>query len=230
MTPKIIYEDDDILIIDKPAGLLVHARAPELKDQEPTVVDWLIKKYPAIKTVGDQPELRPGLVHRLDKETSGVMIIAKNQETFEYLKRQFRDHLVQKEYVALVCGKLKPDYGKIDFAIGRAEKGGKMAARAKGQEGREALTEFEVIERRKNTTLVKALPRTGRTHQIRVHFFAMGHPIVGDPLYQSKKYKKITSERMMLHAHRLTFIDMDGQEKTFIAPIPTDYEFTNQYE
>ncbi len=218
--PEIIFEDDNIIVINKPAGLLTHARSEELLHQEPTLVDWLLKHYPAIKTVGDKPELRPGIVHRLDKEASGVMAVAKNQETYEHLKKQFHDHEIKKEYLALVYGKLETDYGKIELPVGRAEKGGRMAARAQGQPGKEALTEFEVLEKRKNCTLVKVMPQTGRTHQIRVHFFALNHPLVGDPLYQSKKFKPIPSERLMLHAHKLTFKNLAGEEKTYAAPLP----------
>ncbi len=127
--PKILFEDDDMLVIDKPAGLLTHARDEKLLNQEPTVVDWVIKKYPAIKKVGDKPKLRPGIVHRLDKETSGVMVIAKTQAAFEHLKKQFSEHLIKKEYHAWVYGKMPSNYGIINFPIGRSDDGGKMAAR-----------------------------------------------------------------------------------------------------
>lgn len=224
LIPEIIHEDDNILIIDKPTGLLVHARSEELLHQEPTVVDWLIKKHPEIKNVGDAPKLRPGIVHRLDKEASGVMAIAKTPAAFEHLKKQFHDHLVKKEYLALVYGKLETDYGRIELPVGRAEKGGRMAARAQGEAGKPSITDFEVLERRKNCALVKVMPKTGRTHQIRVHFFALNHPLVGDPLYQSKKYKEIPSERLMLHAHKLTFKMLGGEERTFISSIPLGFK------
>lgn len=226
LIPEIIFEDDSILIINKPHGLLVHARQERIKEDEPTLVDWLLQKYPQIKKVGDQPSFRPGIVHRLDKEASGVMAIAKTPAAFEHLKKQFHDHLVKKEYLALVYGKLETDCGKIELPVGRAEKGGRMAARAQGEEGKPSITDFEVLERRKNCTLVKVMPKTGRTHQIRVHFFALGHPLVGDPLYQSKKYKEIPSERLMLHAHKLTIKMMNGEEKTFFSAFPLEFKQT----
>lgn len=225
--PKIIFENDDILVIDKPAGLLTHARDEKLLNQEPTVVDWAIEKYPAIKKVGDKPQLRPGIVHRLDKETSGIMVIAKTQAAFEHLKKQFSEHTVKKEYYAWVYGKMSSNYDIINFPIGRSEDGGKMAARPNSpiedENDKAAVTEYEVLKQLPNRALVKVMPKTGRTHQIRVHFFALNHPVIGDPMYQSKSYKTIPSDRMLLHAHKLTFTDLAGEEKTFTAPLPKEY-------
>ncbi len=222
--PKIIFENDDILVIDKQAGLLTHARDEKLLDQEPTVVDWVIKKYPTIKKIGDKPELRPGIVHRLDKETSGVMVIAKTQTAFEHLKKQFSEHLIKKEYHAWVYGKMPSNYGIINFPIGRSDDGGKMAARPNSpiidEDDRVATTEYEVMNQLPHRALVKIMPQTGRTHQIRVHFFALNHPVIGDPMYQSKSYKAIPSDRMLLHAHKLTFTDLAGEKKTFTSPLP----------
>lgn len=231
LEPQTIYEDSDILVIEKPSGLLVHARGERLLDQEPTLVDWLIKKYPAVKKVGDQPKLRPGLVHRLDKEASGVMVIAKTQRAFAHLKKQFADQTVKKEYYAWIYGKLATDYGMINFPIGRAEKGGKMAARPlnseenKRQEGKEAKTEYEVLESHPHRSLLKVFPKTGRTHQIRVHLSALNHPLIGDPLYRSKSYKIIPSSRLLLHAHKLTLKDLNDQEQTFTSPLPKIFDW-----
>lgn len=227
LRPYIIFEDGNFLVIDKPAGLLTHARDEKLLHQEPTVVDWLVIKYPAIIKIGDNPKLRPGIVHRLDKETSGVMVIAKTPAAFEHLKKQFSEHLIKKEYYAWVYGKMPTNYGIINFPIGRSEEGGKMAARPNSpiidEADRAAVTEYEVIKQLPHRALVKIMPQTGRTHQIRVHFFALNHPVIGDPMYQSKNYKAIPSERMLLHAHKLTFTDLTGEEKTFTAPPPKEF-------
>lgn len=228
LQPCIIFEDDNFLVINKPAGLLTHARDEKLFDQETTLVHWLIKKYPAIIKIGDNPKLRPGIVHRLDKETSGVMVIAKTQVAFGHLKKQFSEHLIKKEYYAWVYGKMPSNYGVINFPIGRSEDGGKMAARPNApiedKNDKTAVTEYEVIKQLPHRALIKIMPQTGRTHQIRVHFFALNHPVIGDPMYQSKSYKAIPSERMLLHAHKITFKDLTDEEKTFTAPLPNCFE------
>lgn len=226
LEPKIIFEDNNLLVINKPAGILVHARDEELLDQEPTIVQWLIKNYPAVKKVGDNIILRPGIVHRLDKEASGIMVIAKNNKTFKHLKGQFKNREVKKEYIAWVYGKLGKNWDTISFPIGRSREEGKMAARPvsttkeEAQPGKEALTEYEVLKEFPHKSLVKVMPKTGRTHQIRVHFYALNHPLLGDPLYQSKSYKEIPIDRLMLHAHKLTLKNLAGEEQTFEAPIP----------
>jgi len=185
------------LVINKPAGLAVHGGG---NIKEPTLADLLIARYPDIIYVGDDP-IRPGLVHRLDKEVSGLMVIAKNNETFEYLKNQFKDRDVNKQYIALVHGKMTTDYGEINFPIKRSREGYKMAAmplntvdllsrrkptdRDQGNldgifKAREAITEYNVIKRFINYTLLQVKIKTGRTHQIRVHSAHIGHVIVGD--------------------------------------------------
>lgn len=221
---QIIFEDKDILVINKPAGLLTHPRSEKLIKQEPTVTAWLIKKYPKTKKIGDRPELRPGIVHRLDKEASGIMVLAKTQKAYDQLKEQFHNHTVNKEYLVLAYGKVAAETGRIEFAIGRAKDKGMMAARPLGEEGKTAETDFEIVRRFPNCTLLRATPKTGRTHQIRVHFFAFDHPLVGDPLYQMRKYVPISTGRLMLHAHKLTLKIIDGEEKTFTAPIPSEFE------
>lgn len=241
--PEIISENDDYLVINKPAGLVVHGGG-NIKDT--TLADLLIKRYPKIKTVGDDP-VRPGIVHRLDKEVSGLMVIAKNQETFLHLKNQFKDRDIHKEYIALVNGKLPNDYGEIDFPIKRSREGYKMAAmphntadllsrrnptdRDQGNlegmfKAREAITEYTVIKRFIHYTLTQVKIKTGRTHQIRVHFFALGYPLVGDPLYFNKK-AKIRNEknrlgRIFLTANKLSFKDRAGETKDFSLEMPTE--------
>lgn len=243
ITPKIISETKDYLVIDKPAGLAVHGGG-NLK--EPTLVDWLIINYPKIKKVGDDPA-RPGLVHRLDKDVSGLMVIAKNQKGFNNLKSQFKDREVNKEYLALVHGKLSKDEGLIDFPITRSQAGYKMAAlpanttdllRRRHPRGRDqgnieswlksriALTEFTVLKRFINYTFVRVNIKTGRTHQIRVHFFALGHPLVGDDLYCTKKSKdknkKLNLGRVFLIADHLSFHDLEGEKQNFSLDLPAE--------
>ena len=194
----IIYEDNDILVLNKAPGILVHG--------ENSIVDWLVKKYPNIKSVGEDPT-RPGIVHRLDKDTSGILLIAKNQKTFEYLKEQFQQRKIKKKYIALVYGKLKTESGLIDLAIGKSKKDfrKKTTQKAIGKI-REAVTEYKVLKRFNNFTLVEAYPKTGRTHQIRVHLKAIGHPVVCDKLYGRKKEVcPLDLSRHFLHASSLEF-------------------------
>lgn len=239
--PEIIFETDDYLVINKPAGIAVHAGG---NIKEETIADLLIKRYPEIKDVGDDP-IRPGLVHRLDKEVSGLMVIAKNNKTFQVLKNQFKDRDVNKEYVALVHGKMTTEYGDIKFPIKRSSEGFKMAAmplntvdllsrrhpkdRDQGNldglfKAREAITEYSVLKHYINYTLLQVKIKTGRTHQIRVHFFALGHPLVGDTLYFNKKSKaqnlKIKLGRIFLAANKLSFKDCDGEIKSFNLEMP----------
>lgn len=218
----ILYEDDDLVIINKPAGLIVH-RTNEI-DVRPSVADLLVKKYRGIKKVGDNP-LRPGIVHRLDREVSGVMVVAKTQKMFENLKLQFQNHTVEKKYTTLVYGKLPKDHDMIKFAIARSKSQGRMVARTGDQEGKEALTEWDVVERFKNKTLVDVKIHTGRTHQIRVHFLAIDHPVVGDRLYRKKNMRHTKEQnlgRLFLHARSLTIHLADGKKKTCSVPLPKE--------
>lgn len=239
--PEIIAETPDYLVINKPAGLAVHGGG-NLK--EPTLADWLIDRYPRIKTVGDDPA-RPGLVHRLDKDVSGLMVIAKNKKSFASLKNQFKDREVNKEYIALVHGKITKDDGVINFPITRSQEGYKMAAlpantsellsrrhpqnRDQGNiegwfKSRTALTEFIVLKRFVNYTLLRVNIKTGRTHQIRVHFFAYGHPLVGDNLYCTRKTKeknkKLNLGRVFLVADDLSFSDLKDAKQNFKIELP----------
>ncbi len=241
--PEIIAETADYLVINKPAGLAVHGGG-NLK--EPTLADWLVVRYPKIKTVGDDPA-RPGLVHRLDKDVSGLMVIAKTQASFQNLKDQFKDRAVNKEYIALVHGRVAKDDGTIDFPIVRSQAGYKMAAVPGGTEklltrrrpqgrdqgniagwfkARPALTEFSVRQRFINYTLLRVKIKTGRTHQIRVHFFAYGHPLAGDDLYRTKKTKarnqKLKLGRVFLAADRLSFRDRQGKIQSFTLALPAE--------
>lgn len=217
---KIVAEEKDFFIIEKPAGMLVH---PTEKEEKDTLVDWILSKHPELKKIGENPQ-RPAIVHRLDKDVSGLMIIPKTQESFEYFKRQFKLHLITKKYWALVYGSIIRDEDEINLMIGRSRtKKGLFAARPESQENensKKALTKFSVVERFINHTLLELDILTGRTHQIRVHMFSYGHPIVGDTLYFLKRGKKIDIGRIFLHAHLLSFVGPDGKNKEFSSPLP----------
>lgn len=220
-TLDIIYEDPDILVINKPAGLIVHE--VNEGDVEPTLVDAIVKHVPTIKNVGDDP-VRPGIVHRLDRDVSGVMVIAKTPESFETLKAAFKERTVVKEYIALVYGQLPKEFDTITLNIGRSQRSGRMVGRPTSQDGMEAITDYEVIERFRTATLAKVNIKTGRMHQIRAHMFAVGHPVVGDTLHTRvmKKIRPIELGRVFLHAAKLTIPMLDGSSKTFEAPMPNE--------
>jgi len=245
LIPGIIADTPEYLVINKPAGLAVHAGG-NLK--EPTLADWLLANYKKIKNVGDDP-IRPGLVHRLDKEVSGLMVIAKTQASFDNLKHQFKDREVNKEYLALVHGRVAKDFGVINFPISRSQDGYRMAALPSGSEdllsrrhpkgrdqgnieswlkSRTAVTEFEVLKRFVNYTLLKVGIKTGRTHQIRVHFFALSHPLAGDNLYNTKKTesknKKLNLGRVFLVANHLSFRDLKGATQDFRIALPPELQ------
>ncbi len=217
---KIIRETHEFLIINKPAGLAVH------KANGPTLVDWLVKKYPEIKQIGHDPE-RPGIVHRLDREASGLMVIAKTQAAFESLEKQFQNREIKKQYTALIHGKIAKDSDVINFPIKRARSGYKMAAiPATAEGGRSAETEFHVKQKFINYTLLKIKIKTGRTHQIRVHLAAYGHPIVGDNIYATAKTrtqnKKLGLSRVFLIADSLSFTGLQNNQISFKIGLPQE--------
>ena len=226
----ILYEDEDILVIDKPAGLSVH---PDGRTKEETLVDWIESHHPEMKGVGEALTLttgevieRPGIVHRIDRDTSGALILTKTAKAFKYFKNLFKEREVRKEYHAFIYGIPPKDFGTIDRPIGRSRTDFRQwsaQSRARG-ELREALTYYEVIKRGKEATLVRALPKTGRTHQIRVHFKAIHHPIVADPLYAPNQPKLFGFERTALHAKLLEFKTKAGKTVVVEAPYPHDFE------
>lgn len=225
----IISETEYYLVINKPRGMVAHHgdNNTGVERGDFTLTDILLKKYPEIKDVGENP-LRPGIVHRLDKDVSGVMVIAKNQDMFMRLKKQFMERTVEKEYIAVVYGIVKKPCGVIDFPIGRSKTYGvKMAARPLNQGGREAATEFTVLKHLAKWTLLSVKIKTGRTHQIRAHMNAYGHPVVGDMIYKPKKLKPTLKfgERLMLHSWHLGFRDLDlaGEWKKFEAELPEEF-------
>jgi len=222
----IIYEDKNFVAVNKPAGLLVHGFKVTVGGEkrhiaESTLVDWFLEKYPEAKGVGDLPRWRSGIVHRLDKETSGVMLIAKNQEYFNYLKSLFKNHEINKTYLALVKGNIKPDSGIIDKPIGLKSGTIKRTVFTKNAKMiKSALTEYKVKEYFPMYSLLEVSPRTGRTHQIRVHLASLGHPVVGDKLYGGGKVKDL--DRLFLHAYSLEFSPLPGKKLKLIADLPQD--------
>jgi len=220
---EIIYEDQNLIALNKPAGLSVHPA--EQNKEEVTLINYLLDYYPQIKEVGED-QLRPGIVHRLDRETSGVMVVAKNQETFLKLKNIFKKHLLQKTYLALTVGIFKDKSGCIHYPLARSKTFGKFR-RAKQEEiadglkSREAHTQYRVLHEYKNNySLVEVTPLTGRTHQIRVHFSTIGRPIVGDKVYGSVS-DKLDLKRQFLHASRLSFT-LNHIHYSFFAPLPQE--------
>lgn len=215
---RILHEDDWIVVIDKPAGLVVH---PATGNWRGTLVNALLHHWGGARAGLDQ--LRPGVVHRLDKDTSGVMIIAKDATTQLRLTEQFRQRAVQKEYLAFVVGQPSPAQGRIDQPIARHPVDRKrMAVRAGG---REAVTEYKVIESGPRFSLVKAFPRTGRTHQIRVHLAAVGHPILGDRVYARGSEVSRLCARQALHAAAIAFRHPgSGEMVRYESPLPADLE------
>jgi len=228
---KIIKETPDYLVVNKPAGLLVHKT--EAAEQN-TLADLLIEQFPEIKDVGENFK-RPGIVHRLDRETSGLLVIARNAKMFKNLKEQFKNREVEKEYYVLVYGHFANQHGLIDFEIDRGQ-GGRMVARpkidklklkniGKIQPGKEALTEYWVEREIGRFSLLRVRIYTGRMHQIRVHMFAMNHPVVGDTLYQNLKLIKKNEkklDRLFLHAHKLVFRDLNQKEIECKSSLPKE--------
>ena len=233
--PKIIYEDKNFLAINKPAGLLVHAariktriknriKTADRRREEPTLVDWLLRARPEIAKVGDDPKVRPGIVHRLDRDTSGIMLIPKTQAYFEYLKSLFQKHEVKKQYLAVVWGKVKDESGVINRPIGIISGSLRRSIHSKKMQ-KTAITEFTLknhfVLAGKEVTLLEVRPLTGRTHQIRIHLSSIGHPIVGDRLYG--KNRPTPREHQMLHAETIEFAIRPGQMIKLSAEVPESF-------
>jgi 23S rRNA pseudouridine1911/1915/1917 synthase len=228
MNFSILYEDDHILAIDKPSGVMVH---PDGHSQTETVSDWLLKTYPESKDVGEPQTLsngkeimRPGIVHRIDTETSGVLLLAKTKEGHAHLKEQFQDRTTKKTYLAFVYGALKNKKGVIDRPIGRLAQHFRLWSAQRGARGelREAITHYEVLAQGDSHTCLRVIPLTGRTHQIRVHLKAIHHPIVCDKLYAPNHPCDLGFNRLALHALSIRFLDRGGKEQEVQAPPPPD--------
>lgn len=242
---EVLYEDENVVVVNKPADLTVH---PSENDPDKTLVNGLLAKYPDIRNVGDnlagpdQENLRPGIVHRLDRDTSGVMIVARNNNSFQFLKNQFKTRNAVKKYIALVAGDITKENGVIDFPIARrrkiptkqiAVKTERQACAGRQARGkiREAVTEYKVLRHlsidKGKFTLVEVFPKTGRLHQIRVHFSAIGHPVAGDAKYGGKGAEIKGLKRQFLHAESLKINipskgNIDGKPKIFKSPLPKD--------
>lgn len=253
MNVKILFEDKNIIVLNKPAGTAVHPDARTTTEK--TISDFILDNYPTLKNVGEPMSVeyggkkveikRPGIVHRLDKETSGVLIVAKNQKTFEFLKDQFQNHTIKKVYRAFVYGfvsdpKASLATGKkgiINVPIGRSPRDIRMWTAGRGARPplRDAITEYVVLERfndtkKKNSNVehqfsyVEVYPKTGRTHQIRVHMRYINHPVVSDPLYRGAKEMALGMKRLALHACSVTFRLPNGEIQTVEAPLPSDFK------
>ena len=223
---KIIFSNDDFIAVNKPAGLPVHGGP---KVEGPALTDFLIKEFPELTRVGDEPDVRPGLVHRLDKDTSGVMVVARNQKAFEGLKDLFKTRRVNKTYLTLVCGNPKENSGVIDFPIGRmARNPTRRAAVRPGiktniKNAREAVSEYSVLQDFPALSLVEVHPKTGRMHQVRVHMAAIGHPVACDRKYGGKSACCPAGlERFFLHAKSIEFSYPEGKSWRFEAELPED--------
>lgn len=232
-----LLETEDLLVINKPSGLVVHGDG---KHDEPTVADFVVEHWPSAAGVGEPMEVehagervrvpRPGIVHRIDRDTSGCLVIAKNQETFAFLKEQFQGHTIRKKYLAVVYGWPRDDRGIINQPIGRSPSNIRAWTTRRGARGtlREAVTRYTVVRRFSHAgekyAIIDLYPETGRTHQLRVHMSHIGHPIVGDPLYAGKRTSGLGIHRTALHAERITFALPGGKRVEIIAPIPEDLQ------
>ncbi|HWC57577.1 MAG TPA: RluA family pseudouridine synthase [Candidatus Paceibacterota bacterium] len=233
MNPEILFEDNDLLALNKPAGLMVHADG---RQQKETLADWIIRERPEIVGIGEPMTIdgnvidRPGIVHRLDEATSGVLLIAKTQEAFLFLKKQFQEHKIQKEYHAFVWGVFKEREGVVHVPIGRSPNDFRRRLAGRGARGtlREALTVWQVAgtleEKGNHFSFMHLFPKTGRTHQLRVHLHYLQHPIVSDELYAPTKPHALGFDRLALHARTITFLLRSGEEKTLSAPYSKDFE------
>jgi len=219
---NILFEDNYIIVINKPPGLVVH---PGAGNHSGTLVNALLYHYPEILNVGDDKS-RAGIVHRLDKNTSGIIVAAKTKSSLDFLKKEFKQRRVEKKYFALVKGVIKDNTGRITLPIGRHPQKRVIMA-TKGENLRHAETIWNVKERYKDATLVEAVLKTGRTHQIRVHFYEMGHPLIGEKVYQFRRLrkKKTSIPRQMLHSVFLSFRHpYSGKRIRFNAPLPEDFK------
>ena len=209
---KVLYEDSNILAIEKPSGILVH---PDKSSKEKTILDLFIKQYTKLE-----------IVHRLDRETSGVLLLAKNKKTHEFLKKQFQERTIKKTYVAIVDGWMKDDHGIINKPIGRSPSDFRRRSASRGARGemREAITEYKVLKRftdkKEKYTYLEVKPKTGRTHQIRVHMKFLNHPVVCDSLYNPNGACPKELTRMALHAKSIEFKNIKGETIKVESPVP----------
>lgn len=238
MKIKILYEDGNILAIEKPSGISVHGDG---RTKEKTLVEWILKNYPKMKNVGEDEVYefknekieikKPGIVHRLDRDTSGVLLLAKNEKAYQALKKQFQDREIKKIYVAIVSGNVKNERGIVNKPIGRSPKDFRRYSAGRGARGemREAVTQYRVLSRFEDKkgnkfTYVELHPKTGRTHQLRVHMKYLNHPIVGDALYNSDSLAPKGISRMALHAKSIEFKNLKGDTIKVESKLPKEFE------
>ena len=218
MNLEIVYEDEDVVVVNKPQGMVVH---PSAGHPNGTLVNGLLYQIKNLSTINDV--VRPGIVHRIDKDTSGLLMVAKNDRAHESLAQQLKDKTSLRKYVALVHGEIPHEKGRIEAPIGRSKVNRKMQAVIEG--GKSAVTHFEVLKRFEGYTLIELQLETGRTHQIRVHMNYIGYPVAGDPLYGPKKTLKGNGQ--FLHAKLLGFEHpTTGENMVFEAPLPEIFKKT----
>jgi len=242
MKIKILYEDKNIVAIDKPAGIATH---PDGRDKSETISDWFVKEYPKVKNVGEsifvdhkdnktgeieKMEIKkPGVVHRLDRETSGVLLLAKNKKAYELLKEQFKNREIKKTYNAVVSGFVKNDHATINKPIGRSPKDFRrwLAGRGARGEMREAITEYRVLKRfeigKNKYSYLEIHPKTGRTHQIRVHMKFINHPVVCDVLYNPEGLCPKGFNRLTLHAKSIEFKNLKDEVIKIESLLPKEF-------
>lgn len=239
---KILYEDKDCLVIDKPAGIMVHSDG---RCKGPFITDWIVEHYPETINVGDpmtdqqgMPINRAGIVHRLDRETSGVLIVAKTKDAHASLKKQFQDRTISKRYLAIVWGDMQEEFGTINRPIGKSASDFRKFSAQRGARGdmREAETYWtkkgfglasvqseEIVSKKEKFSVLEIEPKTGRTHQIRVHMNAINHPVVGDTLYAPKRPMSLGFERLALHSRSIEFVTISGDKIRVASPLPNDF-------
>ncbi|OGN01873.1 MAG: hypothetical protein A2651_02480 [Candidatus Yanofskybacteria bacterium RIFCSPHIGHO2_01_FULL_42_12] len=236
MKISIVYEDENLLVLNKPAGLITHPK--NISDAQDSVTGWLTEKFPELKNIGEpfiasgNEVPRAGVVHRLDKDTSGLLIVTKNDGAFFYLKNLFQERKIKKHYLALVNGRPKEPRGIISAPLGRI--GLKRTTKIIGDkliDKKDAETEYQTIKNYPSTssgqvyTLLEIVPKTGRTHQIRVHLNSIGHPVAGDPIYGFKKSSPPPGlNRLFLHAFKLEFVAPDGKNLVIECDLPKELQ------
>ncbi len=236
---EILFEDKDYVVINKPAGIMVHSDG---RNEGPFITDWFTKKYPKSKDVGEPARDilrkdidRSGIVHRLDRDTTGAMILAKTQDGFDALKRQFENKKIVKKYITFVWGEVKDEFGTVDKSIGRSSTDFRKWSAKRGARGemREAQTYWTRLwtgkciireSSEEKISLVCAEPKTGRTHQIRVHMEYINHPVIGDTLYSPRRPFILGFERIALHSWLVRFSDLNGKNIEVVAPFTADFK------
>ena len=245
---EILYEDNDCLVVNKPPGIMVHSDG---RATGPFLTDWIVEHYPSTIDVGDpmtdqegKPVNRAGIVHRLDRETSGALIIAKNVEGHTNLKKQFKDRTISKKYLTFIWGEMKENFGTINRPIGRSGSDFRRYSAQRGARGdmkdaetywtKKGMGKYFVVDNlntnkkdqkgaEERFTFLEVEPKTGRTHQIRVHFNAVSHPVVGDILYAPKRPMALGFNRLALHSRSIEFTTLKGGKVKVIAPLPDDF-------